>query len=92
MSFNGLLSQIKNLMPLLLKEPRVSENRVYEIGNKTKSPRQNINDFDESTSNEHTLFKVHNFNGKGGSENHQCIGHYLALNVHEYNCTFVTFT
>lgn len=55
MDFNGLLSQIKNLMPPLLKQPTVSKNHIYEIANKTTGPQRNTNDFDESTSNWHIL-------------------------------------
>ena len=55
MDFNGLLSQIKNLMPPLLKQPTVSENHIYEIANKTGVPERNTNDSDESTSHWHIL-------------------------------------
>lgn len=39
--FNGLLSQIKNPMLTLLKQPTVSENRVYEIASKAGEPQRN---------------------------------------------------
>lgn len=60
MVFNGLLSQIKNLMPPLLKQPTLSENHIYEIASKTKGPQRNTNDFDESTSTWHILLKYLN--------------------------------
>lgn len=55
MSFNGLLSQIKNLMPPPLKQPTVSEIRIYEIAHKTGTPQRNTNDCEERTSNRHIL-------------------------------------
>lgn len=41
--FNGLLSQIKNLMLTLLKRPPVSGSCVYEIASKTGEPQRNTN-------------------------------------------------
>jgi len=57
MGFNGLLSQIKNLMPPLLKQPAVSKYHIYEISNKAKRPKRNAIYFDESTSKWHILLK-----------------------------------
>lgn len=49
MDFNGLLSQIKNLMPPLSKQPTISENHICKIANKSKRPQWNTNDSEEST-------------------------------------------
>lgn len=75
--FNGVLSQIKNMMLTLLKQPMISENHVYEIASKTREPQRNTNAFNESTSNWHILLKYINFIGKGGyycSKMQHCIG------------------
>lgn len=64
--FNGLLSQIKNLMLTLLKHLTISENHVYETASKTREPQRNTNVFNESTSNWHLLLKYFKIIRKGG--------------------------
>lgn len=64
--FNGLLSQIKNLMLTLLTQPTSSENHPYAIARETREPQRNTNGFDEATSNWHILLKCINFIENGG--------------------------